>query len=201
MELRMCTVLPYQQRLLPSNPNLHRVGVLPKPFPISRIGLQSRVIYLGNRLPKATSSEETSSGGSQYVGDSRDGVVTLEDVQPVDKISFNRTVAKTETEDDSPVDDEAKSFEFLENLNIKFDSNDAGSVLLYGGSALVAVWLTSAVVSAIDSIPLFPKLMEVVGLGYTFWFTSRYLIFKESRDELIAKIEVLKEQVLGLEEN
>lgn len=24
----------------------------------------------------------------------------------------------------------------------------------------------------------FPKLMEVVGLGYTVWFTSRYLIFK-----------------------
>ncbi|KAE8718531.1 hypothetical protein F3Y22_tig00110013pilonHSYRG00484 [Hibiscus syriacus] len=42
----------------------------------------------------------------------------------------------------------------------------------YGSGALVALWLASALVGAIDSIPLFPKLLEVVGLGYTFWFTS-----------------------------
>lgn len=66
--------------------------------------------------------------------------------------------------------------------------------------------------------------MEVVGLGYTIWFSSRYLIFKvvigiacleiqlfnhvkayliiittlqENREELVAKVQVLKQQVLG----
>ncbi|MQL41646.1 hypothetical protein EI012_27460, partial [Escherichia coli] len=47
---------------------------------------------------------------------------------------------------------------------------------------------------------LFPKLLEVVGLGYTVWFSSRYLLFKKNRDELAAKIEKLKEQVLGSQE-
>ncbi|XP_044949314.1 uncharacterized protein LOC123398935 isoform X2 [Hordeum vulgare subsp. vulgare] len=42
-----------------------------------------------------------------------------------------------------------------------------------------------------------PQVMEVVGLGFTVWFTSRYLIFKENRDELITRIGSIKRQVLG----
>lgn len=87
-------------------------------------------------------------------------------------------------------------------------TNDTGSVVLYGAGALVILWLSSAVIGAIDSIPLvciklqlfqyfhpkinflnanrfwfifavqFPKLLEVVGLGYTVWFSTRYLLFK-----------------------
>ncbi|KAG6649836.1 hypothetical protein CIPAW_06G000800 [Carya illinoinensis] len=37
----------------------------------------------------------------------------------------------------------------------------------YYSGALVALWFASTIVGAIDSIPLFTKLMEVVGLGYT----------------------------------
>ncbi|GKV18710.1 hypothetical protein SLEP1_g29051 [Rubroshorea leprosula] len=69
------------------------------------------------------------------------------------------------------------------------------------GGALVALWLASAVAAAIESIPLFPKLMQVVGLGYTVWFSSRHLLFKENRDELAAKIKELKRQVLGLNDD
>lgn len=72
----------------------------------------------------------------------------------------------------------------------------------------------------------FPKLLEVVGLAYTVWFTSRYLLFKvlislclidtcilvvprlikfvnmqQSRDELATKIDELKEQIFGSEDN
>ncbi|KAE8700081.1 Detected protein of unknown function [Hibiscus syriacus] len=58
------------------------------------------------------------------------------------------------------------------------ENEDAYSIILYASGTLVALWLASALVGAIDSIPLIPKLLEVVGLGYTIWFTSRYLIFK-----------------------
>lgn len=37
---------------------------------------------------------------------------------------------------------------------MQFDSDDTYNVLLYGGGALVAVWLSSVIVSTIDSIPL-----------------------------------------------
>jgi hypothetical protein len=113
---------------------------------------------------------------------------------------LNENGATEVPKEDSPTEDQTQSFEFLDQLNIKFDSDDTYSLLLYGGGALVALWLSSAIVGAIDSIPLFPKLMEVVGLGYTFWFSYRYLIFKKNREELAAKIEELKQQVLGLDD-
>ncbi|KAE8696231.1 Protein CURVATURE THYLAKOID 1A [Hibiscus syriacus] len=81
--------------------------------------------------------------------------------------------------------------------NDELEKEDAYSIILYGSGALVALWLASALVGAIDSIPLFPKLLEVVGLGYAIWFTSRYLIFKKNREELATKVEQLKQQILG----
>ncbi|XP_026434452.1 protein CURVATURE THYLAKOID 1D, chloroplastic-like [Papaver somniferum] len=89
------------------------------------------------------------------------------------------------------------SFDFMDGLNLKFDSEDAYSYLVYGSGALITLWLASAVVGAIDSIPVFPKVLELVGLGYTIWFSSRYLIFKKNREELFTKIVELKKEVLG----
>ncbi|KAG2380250.1 Protein CURVATURE THYLAKOID [Vigna angularis] len=73
------------------------------------------------------------------------------------------------------------------------------TVLIYGGGALVAVWLSSILVSAINSVPLLPKIMELVGLGYTGWFVYRYLLFKSSRKELATDIEGLKKKITGTE--
>ncbi|CAL0311862.1 unnamed protein product [Lupinus luteus] len=127
----------------------------------------------------------------------RDGITVLDEVEAVDKKGFNEIDPKHELPVEEP---QGLSLNVLDNLNTKFDPDDAGSVVLFAGGAVLALWLTSAVIGAIDSTPLFPKVLEVVGLGYTIWFTSRYLIFKKNRDELIAKIEELKEQVLGSED-
>ncbi|KDO60607.1 hypothetical protein CISIN_1g028427mg [Citrus sinensis] len=160
----------------------------------SGYGLRSRILYYTNPLPKAT-SEETSSGTDQYVVDKRDGATAAEDVPAVEKNVYNESVATAVPKEESPVD--GLTNELLDNLKIKFDSEDKYSLVLYGTGALLALWLTTVVVGAIDSIPLFPKLMEVVGLGYTLWFSWRYLLFKKNRDELATKIEELKQQVLG----
>lgn len=160
----------------------------------SGYGLRSRILYYTNPLPKAT-SEETSSGTDQYVVDKQDGATAAEDVPAVEKNVYNESVATAVPKEESPVD--GLTNELLDNLKIKFDSEDKYSLVLYGTGALLALWLTTVVVGAIDSIPLFPKLMEVVGLGYTLWFSWRYLLFKKNRDELATKIEELKQQVLG----
>ncbi|KAH9712782.1 protein CURVATURE THYLAKOID 1D [Citrus sinensis] len=186
----------------------------------SGYGLRSRILYYTNPLPKAT-SEETSSGTDQYVVDKRDGATAAEDVPAVEKNVNNESAAAAVPKEESPVD--GLTNELLDNLKIKikkvttrrleylnldlqfdnfvlmnvFDSEDKYSLVLYGTGALLALWLTTVVVGAIDSIPLFPKLMEVVGLGYTLWFSWRYLLFKKNRDELATKIEELKQQVLG----
>jgi hypothetical protein len=71
------------------------------------------------------------------------------------------------------------------------------TVVVYAGGALVALWLSSTIVGAINSVPLLPKIMELVGLTYTGWFVYRYLLFKSSRKELVEDIEELKRKVTG----
>ncbi|GMH17288.1 hypothetical protein Nepgr_019129 [Nepenthes gracilis] len=90
--------------------------------------------------------------------------------------------------------------ELLSDLKEKWDAvENKSTVLLYGGGAIVAVWLSSTVVGAINSVPLLPKIMELVGLGYTGWFVYRYLLFKSGRKELAEDIESLKKKVAGNE--
>uniref|UniRef100_A0A3N7F4D7 Cyanobacterial aminoacyl-tRNA synthetase CAAD domain-containing protein n=1 Tax=Populus trichocarpa TaxID=3694 RepID=A0A3N7F4D7_POPTR len=122
---------------------------------------------------RATFSEEP----NQYVKEDRNGAVAVEE-SPV--------LTEIETE---------------EATAAEFDPEEAFSVLFYASGALVAFWLVVAVVGAIDSIPLFPKLMEVVGLGYTTWFATRYLLFKKNRDELAAEVAEFKQQVLGSDDD
>ncbi|KAF8723691.1 hypothetical protein HU200_021654 [Digitaria exilis] len=97
-------------------------------------------------------------------------------------------------------DTSASGDELIEDLKAKWDAiEDKPTVLLYGGGAVVALWLTSVVVGAINAVPLLPKILELVGLGYTGWFVYRYLLFKESRKELATDIETLKKKIAGTE--
>ncbi|KAE8680674.1 hypothetical protein F3Y22_tig00111372pilonHSYRG00092 [Hibiscus syriacus] len=174
-----------------------RLRLPPLSLPAS-FRLRSRVLRFSSPLPKATTSEEASSTGpNRFLGDDRDGVATFEQVPAVEKNVINEMLSPEEPELESASEEESLMFEFLEKLNIKLDNEDAYSIILYGSGTLFALWLASALVGAIDSIPLLPKLLEVVGLGYTFWFTSRYLIFKKNREELASKIEELKQQIFG----
>ncbi|GMN33950.1 hypothetical protein TIFTF001_004429 [Ficus carica] len=195
-------------------------------------GLRYRLVYYPKCLPRSTTSEETSSGASQYTkevtpeetssganqytneatseetsigtnqytGEKLDSMITFEDVSPVEKKSDNDVLMTGVTEEGPPVDEENSLIsELLDKLNI--DSEDTYLYLLYGGGASIALWLASAVVGAVDSIPLFPKLLEIVGLGYTAWFTYRYLLFKKNREELFARFEELKEEIIGSDED
>ncbi|BFG35569.1 hypothetical protein CerSpe_218430 [Prunus speciosa] len=211
MTMELCTAttqaisnLPNHHKLLITNPT---TNITSKPsLPLRQTSLSRNSIRLHSRLllRRATTSEETPSGGNPYAGEERDSVISLEDVQPPENNFFNRTWTEEAPKEDSTVDGvdgQTKISEFFNKLDIKLDSDDTYAVLIYGGGALFALWLASAVVGAIDSIPLFPKLLEVVGLGYTIWFSTRYLIFKENREELFAKIQVLKQQVLGSDDD
>ncbi|XP_077236145.1 protein CURVATURE THYLAKOID 1A, chloroplastic-like [Tasmannia lanceolata] len=91
--------------------------------------------------------------------------------------------------------------EIFSDLKEKWDGlENKSTVIIYGGGAIVAVWLSSIVVGAINSVPLLPKVMEIVGLGYTGWFVYRYLLFKSSRKELATDIEILKKKIAGTSE-
>ncbi|PIA49171.1 hypothetical protein AQUCO_01300199v1 [Aquilegia coerulea] len=91
----------------------------------------------------------------------------------------------------------AEAGEIFSDIKEKWDAvENKSTVLLYGGGAIVGIWLSSTLVGAINSVPL---IMELVGLGYTGWFVYRYLLFKSSRKELATDIESIKKKIAGTE--
>ncbi|KAL6655420.1 hypothetical protein ACP70R_006246 [Stipagrostis hirtigluma subsp. patula] len=114
-----------------------------------------------------------------------------------DASSVEEQEQQQQEEEEEEVQGEPASWGVLNQIGVEFDSDKSYTALVYGTSAVVAIWISSIVVSALDSVPLVPQVMEVVGLGFTIWFTSRYLIFKENRDELITRVSSIKKQILG----
>ncbi|MEH2121807.1 CAAD domain-containing protein [Nostoc sp.] len=72
--------------------------------------------------------------------------------------------------------------------------------------ALLVITVTAlriflAVLNAISDIPLVSQFLQLIGLGYTIWFTFRYLLTDSTRQELTAEIRLLKKQILDTEES
>ena len=57
--------------------------------------------------------------------------------------------------------------------------------------------ITLSVLDAINHIPLLSPILELVGVGYSVWFVSRYLLKESTRAELVSEFDSLKEQVFG----
>jgi len=64
-------------------------------------------------------------------------------------------------------------------------------------TAGITVYVTLSVLDALDNIPLLSSILELVGLGYSAWFFTRYLLKASTRQELFAEFESLKQQILG----
>ncbi|KAF8759251.1 hypothetical protein HU200_010286 [Digitaria exilis] len=58
---------------------------------------------------------------------------------------------------------------------------DKYAVATIGVVAIVALWTAVGALKAIDKLPILPGVFELVGLGYTGWFTYRNLIFQPDR--------------------
>lgn len=64
-------------------------------------------------------------------------------------------------------------------------------------ATLIAVKLLLAVLGAINDLPLFSSVFELIGMGYSAWFIWRYLLKASTREQLGSDFSALKEQVLG----
>jgi len=105
-----------------------------------------------------------------------------------------RSLVVRAVEEDTTVDVD----KLVKDLQQKWDAvENKTSVVLYGAGALVLLWFSSTLVNALNGVPLLPKLMELVGLGYTSWFVYRYLLFKSSREELVKDVDELKKKITG----
>lgn len=64
-------------------------------------------------------------------------------------------------------------------------------------SAIIAVKVVLAILDAIDDIPLIAFVLELVGIAYSTWFISRYMLKASTRQELVAEINNIKKQIIG----
>ncbi|CAN7033649.1 hypothetical protein IGI04_031763 [Brassica rapa subsp. trilocularis] len=199
MELSTVTTITH----LPPTTSRH-VYLTGNPAPVSRISLplqgnvpslclQSHTLRCARKFPGET---DTSTGVNEFGLEKPEVVADKEDNFPSDVVSDRE---KNFTSEAQAEDEQTQALEFLND--IKLDSDNTSSILLYGFGGILAIYLTSAIVGSLESIPLLPKLMEVVGLGYTLWFTTRYLLFKSNREELKTKISEIKKQVLGSDDS
>lgn len=64
-------------------------------------------------------------------------------------------------------------------------------------ATIVALRVVFAVVDALNGIPLFSSFFEVIGIAYATWFVYRYLLQASTRQELAAKIQSFKQEIVG----
>lgn len=82
------------------------------------------------------------------------------------------------------------SFEFLANRRYLM-------VVLTIVIALVALKVGLAIMATINEIPLTAPIFELIGMGATGWFLSRYLLLSSKRTELLDILNGWKQDILG----
>ncbi|KAJ8898761.1 hypothetical protein K2173_005071 [Erythroxylum novogranatense] len=77
----------------------------------------------------------------------------------------------------------------------KVEDKYAVSSLALAG--VIALWGSTGMISAIDRLPLIPGILELVGIGYTGWFTYKNLVFRPDREAFIQKIKDTYNEITG----
>ncbi|PRW59626.1 CURVATURE THYLAKOID chloroplastic-like isoform B [Chlorella sorokiniana] len=154
-----------------------------KPPPLPKARMQTAIACSARLAPTAARVQQRKSlNGARLVQQ-----------QPAIRAQ-RRFVVKAESTstEGSQVDVEA----LVKDVQEKWDKvENKTSVIVYGAGGIVVLWLAATIVGALNNIPLLPKIFELVGLGYSAWFTYRYLLFKSSREELVEDIESLKKKI------
>ncbi|KAK4413859.1 protein CURVATURE THYLAKOID 1C, chloroplastic [Sesamum alatum] len=81
--------------------------------------------------------------------------------------------------------------------NVWDNSEDRVALIGLGFAGVVGFWASINLVAAIDKLPIFPSVLELIGLLYSTWFTYRYLLFKPDRQELSQAISKSISDILG----
>ncbi|XP_060219234.1 protein CURVATURE THYLAKOID 1C, chloroplastic [Lycium barbarum] len=81
--------------------------------------------------------------------------------------------------------------------NIWDKPEDRIAVIGLGIAAIVGLWASLNLITAIDHLPLVPSVFEFVGILFSSWFVYRYLLFKPDRKELFQAINKSISDILG----
>ncbi|XP_043706174.1 protein CURVATURE THYLAKOID 1C, chloroplastic [Telopea speciosissima] len=107
----------------------------------------------------------------------------------------NSAVAVKATEQSS---ESSTSLSIVKSVQNVWDkSEDRLGVVGLGFAAVVAIWTSANLISAIDKLPVIPGVLELIGILFSWWFIYRYLLFKPNREELLQIINMSISEILG----
>ncbi|GMQ08620.1 hypothetical protein CsSME_00052262 [Camellia sinensis var. sinensis] len=90
------------------------------------------------------------------------------------------------------------SLSIVKSVQNVWDSSENRLALIgLGFAAVVAVWASANLITAIDKLPLIPSAFEFIGILFSSWFIYRYLLFKPDREELLQTIKKSVSDILG----
>lgn len=94
--------------------------------------------------------------------------------------------------------DSSTSLSIVKSVKSAWDnSEDRIGLVGLGFAAVVALWTSSKIIGAIDKLPLFPTMFEIIGILFSTWFVYRYLLFKPDREELVETVKSTVSNILG----
>ncbi|WP_404787020.1 CAAD domain-containing protein [Altericista sp. CCNU0014] len=64
-------------------------------------------------------------------------------------------------------------------------------------AAGLGIAVADGVLARLNAIPLFAPTFELVGLGFTGWVVVRYLLYADTRNELLQELDRVKARILG----
>lgn len=134
-------------------------------------------------------------------------------IQDLAKVAELTIVQPTSVQSHSEPEAEIIQSETTLSENIQLDALNSGKKLQseselgrYQKSAitlgllfavLFIVKLITAILGAVDMLPLIPAALKLIGFGYTIFFAFRHLLWAKSRQELTEWISLLKDEVVG----
>lgn len=135
-----------------------------------------------------------------------DDTQTITEVTKIDMVTDEAGVIATVTTTETPTDqfqdikDQVVTIvselpAYISNFFAEYQKPIVTVGLILAGGITIKVLL--GVLDALNDVPLVAPFFELVGMGYTAWFVYRYMLKASDRQELLAEIESLKEQVVG----
>lgn len=92
----------------------------------------------------------------------------------------------------------ANIFDYLGSFFTTYKQSLVSLLIIVG--AIVALRLVFAVMDALNDIPLLAPTFKLIGIGYSVWFVSRYLLKSSTRQELYATLQAFLDKDVALEE-
>lgn len=71
------------------------------------------------------------------------------------------------------------------------------TLVAIGVMAIFGLILATTTLRVIHAFPLLPSLLELVGFGFALWFSYRYLVMAERRQELANLLTQFRQRILG----